>query len=200
MLRSKSSGGQRAERKNRGGLKWTSRGRRQETKKGEGHDGGIEGWRGEGGGQSNLLPRANDVLPSPGRERETEPLPLIDVKCVIFLLLIKAGSDERRGGCGWERQKGSPTCLMGMARPLPMLSARPSRPFLSLSVSLAFLDCGKTTADNKSIGVWRKDRRKKGVGRMGGQVSAVTSDGKQFLVREKNKNPLLNNQFLIFPI
>lgn len=120
-----------------------------------GQDGGKEGRRGGGetGGQSNLLPRANDVLPSPGRERETEPLPLIDVKCVIFSLLIKAGWDERRGECGLERQTGSPTCLMGMARPLPMLSARPSRPFLSLSVSLAFLDCGKTTADNKSRGV-----------------------------------------------
>lgn len=33
------------------------------------------------------------------------------------------------------------TCLIGMARPLPMLSARLSRPFFSLSGSLPFRDC-----------------------------------------------------------
>lgn len=71
-----------------------------------------------------------------------EPLILIDVKCVISLL-IKAETPNtakergREGGRGRERL----TCLMGIARPLPMLSARASRPFLSLSVSLAFLDC-----------------------------------------------------------
>lgn len=64
-----------------------------------------------------------------------EPLTLIDVKCVISLL-IKAETSHR------EREREILTCLMGMARPLPMLSARASRPFLSLSVSLAFLDCG----------------------------------------------------------
>lgn len=66
-----------------------------------------------------------------------EPLTLIDVKCVISLLIKAEALRERGGG-----QTGSLTCLMGMARPLPMLSARASRPFLSLSVSLAFLDCG----------------------------------------------------------
>lgn len=35
-----------------------------------------------------------------------------------------------------------PTCLIGIARPLPMLSARPSNPFFSLSGSLPFRDCG----------------------------------------------------------
>ncbi len=35
-----------------------------------------------------------------------------------------------------------PTCLIGIARPLPMLSARPSIPFFSLSGSLTFRDCG----------------------------------------------------------
>lgn len=69
-----------------------------------------------------------------------EPLSLIDVKCVISLLIKAEASNaqsERR------EQTGSLTCLMGMARPLPMLSARASRPFLSLSASFAFLDCGE---------------------------------------------------------
>lgn len=63
-----------------------------------------------------------------------EPFALIDVKCAT-LPLIKAEASKAA-------QTGSLTCLMGMARPLPMLSARASSPFLSLSVSLAFLDCG----------------------------------------------------------
>lgn len=63
-----------------------------------------------------------------------QPLALIDVKCATPLL-IKAEASKAA-------QTGSLTCLMGMARPLPMLSARASSPFLSLSVSLAFLDCG----------------------------------------------------------
>ena len=73
-----------------------------------------------------------------------EPLTLIDVKCVISLLIKAEASNterRRRRGGGEREQTGSLTCLMGMARPLPMLSARASRPFLSLSVSLAFLDC-----------------------------------------------------------
>lgn len=40
---------------------------------------------------------------------------------------------------------GVRTCLMGMARPLPMLSARPSSPFFSLSGSLPFRDCKTKT-------------------------------------------------------
>lgn len=46
------------------------------------------------------------------------------------------------------------TCLMGMARPLPMLSARPSRPFFSLSGSLPFRDCKTKTklASGKGCG------------------------------------------------
>lgn len=84
-------GGQRAERKNRGSLKWTSIGRRQETKKEEDKMEGKDGWRRVRGGQSNLLSRANDVLPSPGRERETEPLPLSDVKRVIFFFTVNQG-------------------------------------------------------------------------------------------------------------
>lgn len=110
MLRSKSSGGQRAERKNRGGLKWTSRGRRQETKKEKDRTEGKRGGGG-GGGQSNLLPCANDVLPSPGRERE--PLPLIDVKCVIFFFFtVNQGwfGWKVRGECGvgWGRKEVLP--------------------------------------------------------------------------------------------
>lgn len=61
-----------------------------------------------------------------------------------------AGPASRRGepGCvpGSRPGAGSvPTCLMGMARPLPMLSARPSRPFFSLSGSLPFRDCKTKT-------------------------------------------------------
>lgn len=67
-----------------------------------------------------------------------EPLPVIDVKCVIFTVNQGRPHETRVV----PTPTGSLTCLMGMARPLPMLSARASRPFLSLSVSFAFLDCG----------------------------------------------------------
>lgn len=50
---------------------------------------------------------------------------------------------RRRPAGGGTAADGGGTCLIGIARPLPMLSARPSSPFFSLSGSFPFRDCGR---------------------------------------------------------